>query len=56
MVKGPNVSLHDYPPNRGEAEAEKRKLNLKFKATTHDNEPPAALIREELAGLPSGVP
>ena len=55
MVKGPKKSLHGDPPNREEAEAEKRKLYLKRKVNTQENDLPATLIREKLAGLPSGV-
>ena len=54
IAKGPDVCPHEHPPNREESEAEKTRLLLKRKAVTHENGPPAALVREELAGLSAG--
>lgn len=55
VTKGVNESKHDHPPNREYAEAEKIKLNLKKKAEAHPEEPPSRLLRNELAGVSSGV-
>ena len=55
IAKGPDVSPHEHPQNREESEAEKTRLLLKRKAVTHEKDPPAALVREELAGLSAGV-
>lgn len=52
---GPNKSEHSHPPNREEADAEKRKLNLKRKAETHPERPLSAIISEELAGASAGT-
>lgn len=52
---GPNESEHSHPPNREEADAEKRKLNLKRKAETHADRPPSALVRDELEGASAGT-
>lgn len=46
---------HSHEPNREFAEAEKIKMTLKRKAETNPEEPPAELLRHELAGVLSGV-
>ena len=54
VVQGPDISRHQHAPNREEAEAERRRLLLKRAAQSTDDRF-AAMVREELAGLPAAV-
>ena len=55
VLKGPNESQHSHPPNREVNEAEKIKLVMKRQAETDPDRPGNALLRENLAGVSSGV-
>jgi hypothetical protein len=55
VLKGPKESPHTHPPNREEAAADVVKEKIKRKAEDHPEQPPAQLLRTELAGVPAGV-
>ncbi|CAB0042382.1 unnamed protein product [Trichogramma brassicae] len=56
VVKGPEQDPpHSHPPNREVAEAEKIKLTIKKQAETIHDRPGSALVRDNLAGVSSGV-
>ena len=55
IFKGPSVSSHQHPPNVEEGRALKITNSLKRKAAENPAEPPARLIRCELAAVPPEV-
>lgn len=55
VLRGPKDSPHTHPPNREEAAADVVMEKIKRKAELHPEQPPAQLLRTELAGVPAGV-
>lgn len=55
LYKGPAESAHLHAPNRDEVDATVLTQTLKRKAAEHPGQPPAQILREELAGVSSGV-
>lgn len=55
IYKDPGLSGHDHPPNREEAAADVVRQAIKRKAASNPEQPPAQLLRTELAGVPAGV-
>ena len=53
IIKGPTESKHTHPPNQEECEAEVITQRIKRKAKEHPEQPPAQLIRDEIAGVSS---
>lgn len=55
VIKHPTVTSYSHPPNFNECEAEKVKFSLKRKAEAHPEQPPAQLLRTELASTSEGT-
>jgi len=54
IIKGPEESQHDHPPNQEQCSADIVK-RLKRKAETHPELPPSQVLCTELGGVPSAV-
>lgn len=55
LIKGPAESPHAHPPNVEQCRAETVVQKLKRKAADHPEQPPAMMLRTELAAVPMEV-
>lgn len=55
FVRQPTLEDHEHVPNQEECQAEIVKYSLKRKAEDQPQQPPAQILRTELAGLSDGV-
>ncbi len=55
IFKGPEESLHSYPPNVDENIADQLPTSVERKAEEHPEQPPAQLLQTELQGVPDEV-
>ncbi len=55
VIRGPAESSHTHPPSQEQCKAEKVLTRVKRKAEEHPEQPPAQLLRNELADVPADV-
>ncbi len=55
VIRGPIESSHTHPPRQEQCKAEEVLTRVKRKAEEHPEQPPAQLLRNELADVPADV-